>query len=114
MYTALEKFGVTCIGARLPSVGVGGFLLGGGTHDYWCLFDSPTNQSTGYGWLSNQLGLGIDNILAYELVLPTGEVVEVTEAARPDLFFALKVCRHLQIMMLDVILTKNSVKGWIK
>lgn len=44
----------------------------------------------GYGWLSNQHGLGIDNILSYELVKPNGNVVTVTAKSNPDLFFALK------------------------
>lgn len=32
----------------------------------------------------------IDNVEAFELVKPNGEVVEVTHESDPDLFFALK------------------------
>ncbi len=45
----------------------------------------------GYSWLSNQHGLAIDNVLAYELVIPNGKVTNVTVSTDPDLFFSLKV-----------------------
>ena len=45
----------------------------------------------GYSWLSNQYGLSIDNVLAFELVLPTGEVETITETSNADLWFALRV-----------------------
>ena len=48
----------------------------------------------GYSWLTNQYGLTIDTVRAFELVLPNGTVTNVTESTFPDLFFALKVgCR---------------------
>ena len=55
-------------------LGVGGLSLGGG-----------------YSWKTNQFGLTIDTIVAHELVLPSGEIVHVTNQSEPDLFFALKV-----------------------
>jgi len=61
------------VGARATGIGVAGFLLGGG-----------------YSYLTSQYGLAIDNIVAYELVLPSGAIVEVTANSHPDLFFALK------------------------
>ncbi|KAG6909411.1 hypothetical protein DXG01_000564, partial [Tephrocybe rancida] len=73
VYAALAPYGVNVVGGRVSSVGVAGFLLGGG-----------------YSWLTNQRGLGIDNIVAYELVKPTGEVVMVSESSDPELFFGLK------------------------
>ena len=45
----------------------------------------------GYSWLSNQYGLTIDNIVAYELVLPSGTITTVTETSNPDLWFGLRV-----------------------
>lgn len=54
--------------------GVGGLTLGGG-----------------YSWKTNQVGLTIDTIVSYDLVLPTGKQVHVTNTSYPDLFFALKV-----------------------
>lgn len=55
-------------------VGVGGFSLGGG-----------------YSWKTNQVGLTVDTIIAFELVTPTGSIVQVSNRSNPDLFFALKV-----------------------
>jgi FAD/FMN-containing dehydrogenase len=57
-------------------LGVGGWCLGGG-----------------YSLTTNQYGLGIDNIIGFQVVLPTGKIVEVEENDwdHQDLFEALKV-----------------------
>lgn len=47
---------------------------------------------SGYSFKSNKYGLAIDNVVAYELVLPNGTVTNVT-AANEDLWFALRVSR---------------------
>ncbi|KAK2462598.1 hypothetical protein APHAL10511_005331 [Amanita phalloides] len=73
VYTALEPYNMSVVGARVPGIGVGGFLLGGG-----------------YSWKTNAYGLGVDNIVAYELAKPDGNIVRVTESSDPDLFFGLK------------------------
>ncbi|RXW13921.1 hypothetical protein EST38_g11933 [Candolleomyces aberdarensis] len=73
VYAALEPYGVSVVGGRNTGVGVGGFTLGGG-----------------YSWKTNQLGLTIDTVTAFELVKPNGDVVTVTERSDPKLFFALK------------------------
>lgn len=44
----------------------------------------------GYSWKTNQYGLTVDNVVAYELVLPSGTITKVSESSEPDLFFALK------------------------
>ncbi|CAF3756624.1 unnamed protein product, partial [Adineta steineri] len=44
----------------------------------------------GYGWKSSQDGLGIDNIVEYELVTPNGTIVNVNNQTYPDLYFGLK------------------------
>lgn len=44
----------------------------------------------GYSWVTDQYGLAIDNTIAYDLVLPNGTYIDVTESSQPDLFFALK------------------------
>ncbi len=48
-------------------------------------------STEGYSWHSNQYGLAIDNVVAYELVMPNGNVTNVTASSDPDLFFSLKV-----------------------
>ncbi|CEL58450.1 hypothetical protein RSOLAG1IB_08557 [Rhizoctonia solani AG-1 IB] len=73
VYAALEPHGVNVVGGRVTGVGVGGFTLGGG-----------------YSWLSNQYGLTIDTVTAFEVVLPNGTVTTATETTNSDLFFGLK------------------------
>ncbi|PBK61220.1 FAD-binding domain-containing protein [Armillaria solidipes] len=73
IYEILNAQGVNVLGGRVTGVGVAGFTLGGG-----------------YSYLSNQYGLAIDNVVAYELVVPNATVVTVTEENDPDLFFSLK------------------------
>ncbi|KIJ13843.1 hypothetical protein PAXINDRAFT_13394 [Paxillus involutus ATCC 200175] len=73
VYAALQPHGVTVVGGRVSGVGVAGFTLGGG-----------------YSWLTEQYGLAIDTASEYELVMPNGTVIAVTESSSPDLFFGLK------------------------
>jgi FAD/FMN-containing dehydrogenase len=63
-------------GATMGGVGVAGFLLGGG-----------------YSVKTNQYGLGIDNIVKFEVVVPDGRILNVQEddPEHGDLFVALKV-----------------------
>ena len=42
--------------------------------------------------MTNQYGLAVDNIVAVQVVLPSGELVTASAQSNPDLFFALKVC----------------------
>ncbi|KAK0184491.1 FAD dependent oxidoreductase [Armillaria mellea] len=71
--TAVIGAGCQCSRGRVTGIGVAGFTLGGR-----------------YSWLSNQYGLAVDNVVAYELVVPNGTVVNVTEGSDPELFFSLK------------------------
>ncbi|KAI6040196.1 FAD-binding domain-containing protein [Pisolithus marmoratus] len=73
VYAALEPHGVNVVGGRASGIGVAGFTLGGG-----------------YSWLTNQYGLALDNVESFELVLPNGTVIDVTESFHPDLFFGLR------------------------
>lgn len=40
--------------------------------------------------MTNQHGIASDNVVSFELVLPNGTFVEVTQRSQPDLFFGLK------------------------
>ncbi|KAH7103134.1 FAD-binding domain-containing protein [Auriculariales sp. MPI-PUGE-AT-0066] len=73
VYDALDPLNVTVAGGRASGVGVAGLTLGGGTILV----------------LTNQHGLTIDTVVAYELVLTNGTIRTVT-AADTDLFWALK------------------------
>jgi FAD/FMN-containing dehydrogenase len=44
----------------------------------------------GLGWLMAKYGLAADNLLAVELVTAAGEVLQVSAASHPDLFWALR------------------------
>lgn len=61
------------VGGQCPTVGVSGFLLGGGI--------SPFSRS---------YGLGIDNIEAIQIVKANGELAIVSAENHPDLFWALR------------------------
>ncbi|KAJ3508178.1 hypothetical protein NLJ89_g5895 [Agrocybe chaxingu] len=73
VYAALEPYNVNVVGGRVTGVGVGGFILGGG-----------------YSWKSNQYGLTIDTVTAFELVKPNGDVLTVTQSSDSALFKGLK------------------------
>lgn len=57
----------------MSETGVGGLSLGGGI-----------------GWFSRKHGLTCDNFVSLELVLASGEVIEVSADSRPELFWALR------------------------
>lgn len=73
VYITLAQYGVNVVGGRITGVGVAGFLLGGG-----------------YSLLSNERGVAVDSVLGFEVVTPTGNVVNATATTNPDLFWALK------------------------
>ncbi|KAN0139410.1 FAD-binding domain containing protein [Lactarius tabidus] len=72
MHAVLNSTGFNVVGGRVPTVGISGLTLGGG-----------------YSFMSNQYGLSIDNMAAFELVLPNGTITTVTEC-NEDLWFALR------------------------
>ena len=44
----------------------------------------------GYSWIADQYGLGIDNVVSFDLVLPNGTFVIVSETNHPEILFGLK------------------------
>ncbi|KAJ7629601.1 hypothetical protein B0H17DRAFT_1284415 [Mycena rosella] len=73
IYAALDPLNITVVGGRVVGVGAAGFLLGGG-----------------YSFFSNQYGMAVDNILAFDIVQPNGTESVVTASSDPNLFWALK------------------------
>ena len=73
VYSALEKEGLAVAGGRNSAVGVSGLTLGGGLS-----FFSPQ-----YGFVCN-------NVLAFEVVLADGSIVNASEKDNPKLWRALK------------------------
>ncbi|KAI5791973.1 hypothetical protein EDC01DRAFT_706766 [Geopyxis carbonaria] len=73
VYTALDPSGVQVVGGRIPSVGVGGLILGGGL-----------------SFLTGEHGFACDNVKSFEVVLASGSVVTASASSNSDLFWALK------------------------
>jgi FAD binding domain/Berberine and berberine like len=71
LYAGLRGTGVALPAGRCPTVGLGGQLLGGG-----------------FGFSGRHLGMTCDQLLETELVTASGEIVTVTRASHPDLFWA--------------------------
>ena len=68
-----SQHGVIVPAGIMSETGVGGLALGGGI-----------------GWFSRPYGLTCDQFVSLELVLASGEVVEVNKDSHPDLLWALK------------------------
>ncbi|MFE2431051.1 FAD-binding oxidoreductase [Streptomyces sp. NPDC059373] len=69
----LAAEGLVFPSGHCPSVGVGGFLLGGG-----------------YGWNSRHLGPACFSVEAVDVVLADGELVHADDASHPDLMWAVR------------------------
>jgi len=54
---------------------------------WWSIAD----LCTGYSFHANQVGMTVDTILSFEVVLPSGEVRTVTATSDAGLFWALKI-----------------------
>ncbi|KAI1871528.1 uncharacterized protein JN550_004522 [Neoarthrinium moseri] len=73
VYRTLEGQGIAVAGGRASSVGVGGFILGGGISYY-----------------TGKRGLVCDSVVRFEVVLANGDVVLADKKNHSDLFVALK------------------------
>ncbi|MEU6407842.1 FAD-binding oxidoreductase [Microbispora sp. NPDC046933] len=71
LQTALEPHGLFFPTGHAPTVGIGGFILGGG-----------------YGWNSRHLGPACLSIQAIDVVLADGTLVHATDENHPDLLWA--------------------------
>ena len=73
VYTYLIDFDRTAVGGRISPIGVAGLNLGGGI----------SYHGNKYGWSA-------DNVLEYEVVLASGDIVTANASENNDLFWALK------------------------
>jgi FAD/FMN-containing dehydrogenase len=74
---AAAEHGLATVGGVINHTGVGGLTLGGG-----------------YGWLSGQYGLVVDNLLSVTLVAADGRILTASVDENPDLFWAIRGAGH--------------------
>lgn len=72
VYSAAKEHDLVVVGGAEPSVGIGGYLTGGG--------HSP---------LGAKFGLAADNVLEMEVVVPSGDVYIANDCQNRDLFWAM-------------------------
>ncbi|KAL2828516.1 hypothetical protein BDW59DRAFT_178861 [Aspergillus cavernicola] len=74
VYEFANAHGYRVVGGTSPSVGIAGGWLAGG----------------GHSMLSNELGLGVDNVQQIKAVLPNGTYITTNRCQNQDMFFALR------------------------
>jgi FAD/FMN-containing dehydrogenase len=73
IYEYLDAFNQTMVGGMGKTVGIGGYVTGGG-----------------HSVLSNRYGLAADQVLQMEMVTPGGDIITINECSHPDLFWAMR------------------------
>ena len=74
---ASAQHGLAVVGSTLNQIGAAGATLGGG-----------------YGWLTGQYGLAIDNLLWARMILADGSIITASEQQYTDLFWAIRGAGH--------------------
>ncbi|KAI8088800.1 uncharacterized protein BX664DRAFT_331405 [Halteromyces radiatus] len=70
---ASAEYGLACVGGTTSHVGIGGLSLSGG-----------------YGYLTGEHGLAVDNIIGAQVVTADGKILWVNEKDHSDLFWGLR------------------------
>jgi FAD/FMN-containing dehydrogenase len=68
-----QAYGLATTGGTVSNTGISGLTLGGGL-----------------GWLMGKHGLTCDNVVSFDLVTASGEIITASEDQHPDLFWALR------------------------
>ncbi|THH09751.1 hypothetical protein EW146_g8591 [Bondarzewia mesenterica] len=94
VYAEAAKYNVDVVGGDVCTVGIGGFLTGGG----------HSNRS-------GQHGLGIDNIVEATVTLADGRIVKASPTQEPDLFWAIQGGQSQFGVILQFILRAYPTQG---
>lgn len=94
VYKRLEPLGLAVVGGRVAGVGASGLILGGGI-----------------SFLSNMYGFACDNVVSFELVTASGDVVVASEDSHADLFWALRGSGGRNFGVVTAIETKAYPHG---
>ncbi|KAI7855161.1 hypothetical protein BDC45DRAFT_439630 [Circinella umbellata] len=70
---AAAEYGLACVTGSTSHVGIGGLMLHGG-----------------YGYLTGEYGLAVDNIVAAEVVTAKGQIVWASKDENPDLYWCIR------------------------
>jgi FAD/FMN-containing dehydrogenase len=73
IYTNLQEHNLAVVGGRVSGIGIGGLTTGGGI-----------------SFFSNEYGWACDNVISFELVTASGEIVTASTHHYPDLYWALR------------------------
>ncbi|KAF9771223.1 hypothetical protein IL306_011141 [Fusarium sp. DS 682] len=73
LYTLLDKYGRVAVGGGGKTVGLGGYVTGGG-----------------HSLLSTKYGLAVDQVLQMTMVTPSGKILTINEDNHADLFWAMR------------------------
>lgn len=95
VYSTLEAKGLAVVGGRVSKVGVSGLTIGGmyNISSIRAVVDIDHETNPGLGGLSYfsaKTGFVCDNVINFEVVLSTGEIVQANRTSNVDLFRALK------------------------
>lgn len=82
--TAAAENDITIVTGADPGVGIGGWTTGGG-----------------HGPLSSRYGLGVDQVLAMEVVTADGKFLKIDKDHHPGLFWAMRGVRYKPIPIVE-------------
>ena len=90
VYSQLDPLNLTVIGGRASQVGVAGLTLGGKSSSTRILSPYTDHNIGGISYLSPRYGFVCDNVLNFEVVVASGNIINANDQEHTDLYQALK------------------------